>query len=82
MVIEMRLISPMNGIFYRTPSPGAEPFVKESDKITSGATVCIIEAMKLMNEVQVERNCKIIKVLIDNASPVKINQPLFEVEYQ
>ncbi|MBN2407150.1 MAG: hypothetical protein JXJ19_05585 [Elusimicrobia bacterium] len=72
--------SPMNGIFYIAPSPGADPFVRVGDEITQGTTVCILEAMKLMNEVQVDRDCKILSVLVENGEAVKINQPLFEVE--
>ena len=72
--------SPMNGIFYRASSPSAESFVKENDEINIGATVCIIEAMKLMNEVQVERHCKIKKILVENGAPVKTSQPLFEID--
>lgn len=72
--------SPMNGIFYRSSSPGADPFVKENTDVAIGQTVCIIEAMKLMNEVQVERHCKILKVMVKNAEPVKVGQPLFEIE--
>jgi len=72
--------SPMNGIFYTSAAPGEPPFVKENDEISAGTTVCIIEAMKLMNEVQVERGCRIIKVLVNNAEAVKVNQPIFEIE--
>ena len=72
--------SPMNGIFYSSPKPSDPPYVKEKDVISAGATVCIIEAMKLMNEVQVEKNCKIIKVLVKNQEAVKVNQPLFQIE--
>lgn len=72
--------SPMNGVFYRSPSPNAEPFVKENDEIMIGTTVCIIEAMKLMNEVQVERHCRILEILIESGSPVKVNQPIYKIE--
>ncbi|MGM0567651.1 MAG: acetyl-CoA carboxylase biotin carboxyl carrier protein [Elusimicrobiota bacterium] len=72
--------SPMNGIFYRSPSPGAEAFVKEGEEVSAGATVCIIEAMKLMNEVQIEKNCQIKKAIAENGSAVKVNDPLFEVK--
>lgn len=73
--------SPMNGVFYDSPSPGADTYVKAGDEITPGTTVCIIEAMKLMNEVQIERDCRIIEVVARNASPVKVNDPLFEIEH-
>ncbi len=71
--------SPMDGVFYKSPSPQAEPFVKAGDKVSAGKTVCIIEAMKLMNEVQVERDCHIKNILVKNNSSVKVNQPLFEI---
>ncbi|MFC2062205.1 acetyl-CoA carboxylase biotin carboxyl carrier protein [Elusimicrobiota bacterium] len=72
--------SPMHGVFYSSPSPSADPFVAEGEEVVSGSTVCVIEAMKLMNEVQVERNCKIIKVMAENATAVEVNQPIFEIE--
>ena len=72
--------SPMNGIFYTAASPGTDPYVEDGDEITPGTTVCIIEAMKLMNEVQVERDCRIVKTIAQNATPVKVNEPLFEIE--
>ena len=72
--------SPMNGVFYRSPDPGSDPFVEEGQEISQGTTVCIIEAMKLMNEVQVERHCVIDKVLAADGSAVKVNDPLFEVK--
>ncbi|MFW6172364.1 MAG: acetyl-CoA carboxylase biotin carboxyl carrier protein [Elusimicrobiota bacterium] len=72
--------SPMNGIFYRAHSPGAHPFVEENQEAKAGDTVCIIEAMKLMNEVQVESHCRIKKVMVEDASAVKVNDPLFEIE--
>ncbi len=72
--------SPMNGVFYRSPSPAEPPYVEENKVVSEGSTVCIIEAMKLMNEVQVEKPCRIKKILVDNASAVKVNQKLFEIE--
>ncbi|MFH1824771.1 MAG: acetyl-CoA carboxylase biotin carboxyl carrier protein [Candidatus Firestonebacteria bacterium] len=72
--------SPMVGTFYRTSSPDAQPFVKEGDEIKEGQTVCIIEAMKLMNEIRAEIKGKIIKVLVENGQPVEFGQPLFLVE--
>ncbi len=72
--------SPMNGIFYRAPSPQDDPFVKENDIVEAGSTICIIEAMKLLNEVQVEPRCKILKILVENSASIKISQPIFEVE--
>lgn len=72
--------SPMIGTFYRSSSPEADPFVKEGDSITVGQTVCIVEAMKLFNEIESEVSGKIVKILLDNASPVEYDQPLFLVD--
>jgi len=72
--------SPMVGTFYRSPSPESEAYVKDGDMITPGKILCIIEAMKLMNEIEAEIKGKIVKILVDNAQPVEFNQPLFLVE--
>jgi acetyl-CoA carboxylase biotin carboxyl carrier protein len=72
--------SPMIGTFYLTPSPDAEPFVKVGDSVKVGQTVCIVEAMKLFNEIESEYSGKIVKVLVENASPVEFDQPLFLVD--
>ena len=72
--------SPMVGTFYRSPSPDAAPFVKEGDMVAEGKTVCIIEAMKLMNEIKSEVKGKIAKILVENGQPVEFGQPLFVVE--
>lgn len=72
--------SPMIGTFYRSPKPGEPPFINVGDTITEGQHICIIEAMKLFNEIESEISGKIVKVLIDDASPVEYDQPLFEVE--
>ncbi|WP_321469390.1 acetyl-CoA carboxylase biotin carboxyl carrier protein [Halarcobacter sp.] len=72
--------SPMVGTFYASPSPEAQPFVKEGDTVKKGQTLCILEAMKIMNEVEAEFDCKIVKVLIENASPVEYDMPMFVVE--
>jgi len=72
--------APMVGTFYRASAPDAEPYVKEGDDIQSGRVLCIIEAMKLMNEIEAEVSGKIVKILVDNAQPVEYNQPLFLVE--
>lgn len=72
--------SPMIGTFYRRPSPDKEVFVKVGDSINKGDTVCIIEAMKLFNEIEAEVSGKIVKVLVDDSTPVEYDQPLFEVE--
>ena len=72
--------SPMVGTFYRSSGPDKGPFVKVGDEINPGATVCIIEAMKLFNEIESDVKGKIVKVLVEDASPVEYDQPLFLVE--
>jgi acetyl-CoA carboxylase biotin carboxyl carrier protein len=72
--------SPMIGTFYRTPGPDKDPFVNVGDTIQKGDKVCIIEAMKTFNEIEAEISGKIVKVLVDNASPVDYDQPLFLVD--
>jgi acetyl-CoA carboxylase biotin carboxyl carrier protein len=72
--------SPMIGTFYRTPGPDKDAFVNVGDTIQSGDKVCIIEAMKTFNEIEAEISGKIVKVLVDNASPVDYDQPLFLVD--
>ena len=70
----------MIGTFYRSSNPESDPFVQPGDKIATGQTVCIIEAMKLFNEIESEVSGTIVKVLIDNATPVEYDQPLFLVD--
>ena len=72
--------SPMIGTFYRSASPDKPLFVNVGDEISSGTVLCIIEAMKLFNEIESEVSGRIVKVLVDNASPVEYDQPLFLVE--
>lgn len=72
--------SPMIGTFYRRPSPDKELFVNVGDEIRPGQVICIIEAMKLFNEIEAEISGKIVKVLVDDASPVEYDQPLFLVD--
>lgn len=72
--------SPMIGTFYRSSGPDKDPFVSVGDMIGKGDTVCIIEAMKLFNEIESEVSGKIVKVLVDDASPVEYDQPLFLVD--
>ena len=72
--------SPMIGTFYLTSSPDAAPFVSEGSSVTAGQTVCIIEAMKLFNEIESEISGKIVKILVANATPVEYDQPLFLVD--
>jgi len=72
--------APMVGTFYRAPAPEAEPFVKEGDRVKVGQTVCIIEAMKIMNEIESDVDGTIVKVLAENAQPVEYGQELFLVK--
>jgi acetyl-CoA carboxylase biotin carboxyl carrier protein len=72
--------SPMIGTFYRRPSPDKPIFAEVGDEITPGKVLCIIEAMKLFNEIESEVKGKIVKVLVEDASPVEYDQPLFLVE--
>jgi acetyl-CoA carboxylase biotin carboxyl carrier protein len=72
--------SPMIGTFYRSANPESDPFVNVGDTVKAGDTVCIIEAMKLFNEIEAEFSGKIVKVLVENASPVEYDQPLFLVD--
>jgi acetyl-CoA carboxylase biotin carboxyl carrier protein len=72
--------SPMIGTFYRSSAPGKPPFVNVGDDVTPGQVVCIVEAMKLFNEIESEVKGKIVKVLVEDASPVEYDQPLFLVE--
>jgi acetyl-CoA carboxylase biotin carboxyl carrier protein len=72
--------SPMVGTFYAAPNPGAKDFVSVGDKISEGDVLCIIEAMKMMNEVKADSSGTIKQVLIENAEPVEFGQPLFVIE--
>jgi acetyl-CoA carboxylase biotin carboxyl carrier protein len=72
--------SPMVGTFYSAPAPGEDIFINVGDSVEEGQTVCIVEAMKLMNEVGAKLACKIVKVLVENGEPVEFGQPLFAVE--
>lgn len=76
----LEIKSPMIGTFYRTPNPESEPFINVGDVISAGQTVCVIEAMKLFNEIESEISGKVIKVLVDNSTPVEFDQPLFLIE--
>ena len=76
--VEVR--SPMIGTFYRSPSPDKGPYVKVGDTINKGDTVCIVEAMKLFNEIESEVSGKIVKMLVEDAQPIEYDQPLFLVE--
>lgn len=72
--------SPMIGTFYKTPSPDKPAFVSIGDEIKPGKVLCIVEAMKLFNEIESEVSGRIVKILVENASPVEYDQPLFLVE--
>lgn len=71
--------SPMVGTFYRAPSPGAKPFVDVGQHVKAGDTVCIIEAMKLLNEIEAETDGVIQEILVENGAPVEFGQPLFVI---
>jgi acetyl-CoA carboxylase biotin carboxyl carrier protein len=72
--------APMVGTFYRAPSPDATPFVRDGDRVKKGQVVCIIEAMKLMNEIESKVAGRVVKMLVENAQPVEYGQPLFLLE--
>ena len=72
-----QVASPMVGTFYRAPSPGAAPFVSVGDKVTAGQTLCIIEAMKLLNEIEAETSGTIKEICVENGQPVEFGQTLF-----
>ena len=71
--------SPMVGTFYRSPAPAEPPFVEVGDRIRSGQTVCIIEAMKLMNEIEAEVSGRVIEILVQDGEPVEYGQPLMRI---
>ncbi|MBM4128786.1 MAG: acetyl-CoA carboxylase biotin carboxyl carrier protein, partial [Nitrospira sp.] len=80
---ETRLItvtSPIVGTFYRAPSPESDPFVEAGSRVKKGQVLCIIEAMKLMNEIESEVDGIVIKVLVENGQPVEYGEPLFLIE--
>ncbi|MEX0843672.1 MAG: acetyl-CoA carboxylase biotin carboxyl carrier protein [Balneolaceae bacterium] len=74
------LKSPIVGTFYESPSPDTDPFVKEGDKVSKGDTLCIIEAMKIMNEIEAEFGGTVQKILVNDAQPVEYEQPLFIIK--
>ncbi len=77
---QVLISAPMVGTFYRAPSPESEPYVQIGQNVEDGQVVCIIEAMKLMNEIESEWRGKIVQVLVENAQPVEYGQPLFVLE--
>lgn len=72
--------SPIIGTFYRKPAPDKEPFVSVGSEITEGTVICVVEAMKLFNQIESEVSGKIVKILVDDATPVEYDQPLFLVD--
>jgi acetyl-CoA carboxylase biotin carboxyl carrier protein len=75
-----KIVSPIVGTFYRASGPDKEPYVKEGSNVSADTTVCIVEAMKLMNEIQAEVAGEIVKVYVENGQPVEYGQPLFGVK--
>ncbi|AZO95667.1 acetyl-CoA carboxylase biotin carboxyl carrier protein [Halocella sp. SP3-1] len=74
------IVAPMVGTFYRAPAPDVDPFVAKGDIVNPGDTLCIIEAMKLMNEIEVETRGKIVEILVENGQAVEYGEPLFVIE--
>ncbi|MBN2885700.1 MAG: acetyl-CoA carboxylase biotin carboxyl carrier protein [Chromatiaceae bacterium] len=72
--------SPMVGTFYRAPAPGAKPFVEEGQAVKAGETLCIIEAMKILNQIESDHAGTVKRILVENGQPVEYNQPLFVIE--
>ncbi len=72
--------SPIVGTFYRSPAPDADSYIQVGDMVSAGTVLCIVEAMKLMNEIECDVSGKVVKILVENASPVEYNQPLFLIE--
>jgi len=79
--VEGELIkSPMVGTFYQAPSPDSPPYVRVGDKVKKGDTLCILEAMKIMNELEAEFDCEILEILVEDGQPVEFDTPLFRVK--
>jgi len=72
--------SPIVGTFYRAPAPDADSYVNVGDEVSQGTVLCIVEAMKLMNEIESDVNGKVVKILVENGKPVEYNQPLFLIQ--
>ncbi|MCG7897442.1 MAG: acetyl-CoA carboxylase biotin carboxyl carrier protein [Candidatus Thiodiazotropha weberae] len=72
--------SPMVGTFYRSPSPGSKPFVEEGQQVSVGDTLCIIEAMKILNQIESDKTGTVRKILVDNGQPVEYNEPLYIID--
>jgi acetyl-CoA carboxylase biotin carboxyl carrier protein len=78
----VKVVSPMVGTFYRAPAPDADPYVEVGDRVDAGQTVCIIEAMKLMNEIESEVRGRVAKIAVENGQPVEYGQVLFLIDPQ
>lgn len=76
----LKIVSPISGTFYTSPSPDASPYVKEGDTVAKDTVVCIVEAMKMMNEIKAQINGKIVRILVDNNTAVEVGDTLFLVE--
>ena len=76
---EQNVLSPMPGIFYSSSSPDKPPFIRKGDQVNKGQVLCIIEAMKIMNEIESEMSGTVTEILVNNADPVEYNQPLFVI---
>ena len=74
------LVSPMVGTFYRSPSPDGDPFVRTGDRVAKGDVLCIVEAMKVLNEIEAEYDGVVREILVENGQPVEYGQPLFRIE--
>lgn len=72
--------SPIVGTFYRAPAPDADSYVQVGDSVTAGSVLCIVEAMKLMNEIECDISGKVVQILVEDGTPVEFNQPLFKIE--
>lgn len=75
----LKITSPIVGTFYRAPGPDKDPYVKEGDRVSESSVVCIVEAMKLMNEIQAEVSGEVVKIYVENGQPVEFGQPLFGI---
>ena len=80
MAAGKEVASPIVGTFYRAPAPDAAPYVEVGQVVEKGQVLCIVEAMKLMNEIEAEFRCKIVQICKENAQPVEFGEPLFIVE--
>ena len=76
----LTLTAPVVGTFYRSPAPGADPYAEAGSVVKKGQIICVIEAMKLMNEIESEWDGKIVEILVENAQPVEYGEPLFRIE--